>query len=242
MNKFEIGQEVYCSSGYKRNLKVIEIKKFRVICSGEVYHENERNYTTGWHKDDNISFYLWEVKDTPFENDSIIHTKNKWNNLIKRNPNMCSNLQYMYEDYLNGDLNLEPEYQRGLVWTLKQKQAYIMALFLEKVYISPTIVLNPDKYEDGTGRYEILDGKQRVTTAFDFINNKFPLENGYYFRDLSKHDHAFFLRQDVRYTRIEKWSNEDLTLNEKIELFLEINELGTKMSDEHIEKVKELIK
>ena len=34
-----------------------------------------------------------------------------------------------------------------------------------------------------------------------------------------------------------KFSNQ-LTDKQKIELFLEINELGTKMSDEHIEKIK----
>ena len=35
-----------------------------------------------------------------------------------------------------------------------------------------------------------------------------------------------------------KWDN-DLTEEQKIELFLEINELGTKMSEEHLKNIKE---
>ncbi|MGL6185662.1 MAG: DUF262 domain-containing protein [Clostridium chrysemydis] len=243
MKKFEVGQSVYCSSKYTKDLVVVSCNKFNVICSGKMYHENEKGYSDGWHEDKCIRFYIWELKDKPFEESTQnIHVKNKWDKIIKRNPNMVASLSYMYEDYLSGDLNLNPSYQRDLVWTLEQKQKYIEAIFAEKAFISPTIVLNWSIYEDGCGRYEVLDGKQRLTTAFDFINDKFPLSNGMYFSDLSRHDHSFFIRQDVKYTRIEKWCMEDLTLEEKIELFLEINELGTKMSDEHIKKVKEMIK
>ena len=48
--------------------------------------------------------------------------------------------------------------------------------------------------------------------------------------------------RNLKYTNIEKNKIDDednLTNKEKIELFLEINVLGTKMSDEHIKKLKE---
>ncbi|MGL5752055.1 MAG: hypothetical protein ACRCXT_16095, partial [Paraclostridium sp.] len=61
------------------------------------------------------------------------------------------------------------------------------------------------------------------------------------FYDLSSDDTRYILRLDVRYTRIECICGRNLTLDEKIKLFLEVNELGTKMSEKHIEKVKELL-
>lgn len=150
---------------------------------------------------------------------------------------MCTNISYLYEDYKKGELILDPFYQRGLVWKLKQKQSFIENLFKHKALIAPTIILNWVK--DGK---EVIDGKQRITTVFDFLENKFKLSNGMYFKDLCRKDSDFISCHEVRYTRIEKIGHSDLTDNEKIELFLEINELGTKMSDKHIEKVKELIK
>lgn len=239
---FEIGQEVYYYNQKKyRNLKIIKIDGFNIICEGESYHENEKSYKDGWHKQDYISFYIWEIKDTPFEDGARLHNKCKWDKIINKTTNMSSTLSYMYKEYLTGDLNLSPSYQRGLVWTLEQKQSYIMALFEEKATISPTIILNWTIYRDGCGRFEVVDGVQRLSTVFDFMENKFCLSDGTYFKDLPSGDHSFFVRQYVRYTRIEKLGRTDLTINEKIQLFLEINELGTKMSDEHIQRVKEMI-
>ena len=56
---------------------------------------------------------------------------------------------------------------------------------------------------------------------------------------MSEKDKETILFHQIRYTRIIKQGyNDDLTDKEKVELFLEINELGTKMSDEHIAKIK----
>jgi hypothetical protein len=52
------------------------------------------------------------------------------------------------------------------------------------------------------------------------------------------------LYRNLKYTNIEKNKIDDednLTNKEKIELFLEINVLGTKMSDEHIKKIKRTV-
>lgn len=242
--KFEIGQIVYSAKKYFRNLEVLGYRKkeSEVICKGEQWHENNKNFTKGWHKDDYISFHVWELKDTPFDdNIKELRQESKWDKIIKRTPTMSTSLSYMYEDYLTGELILDTPYQRGFVWSLKQKQEYIKALFEDKASISPTIILNWSAI-DRVGRYECIDGKQRLSTVFDFMTNKFPLENGIYMKDLNPKDFNFIIGHKVNYTRIEKWNQTDLTLQEKIELFLEINALGTKMSDEHIEKVKEMIK
>jgi hypothetical protein len=67
-------------------------------------------------------------------------------------------------------LNLTPDFQRGLVWTSKQKseliESILMGIPLPLIYVK----------EDERGVYVIVDGKQRLSTLFSFINNEFALE------------------------------------------------------------------
>lgn len=235
MNKFKVGQKVYSSKSRYRNLEVKDFFSSDVLCKGESYHKGEKNYTDGWHPCEQF-FRVWEIRDTPFKDNKPLHTKSKWDKIIQRSPNMRTTVAYVYEDVLSGKLDIAPVYQRGLVWTLEQKQSYILNLFNEKATISPTLILNWE--DDG---FELLDGKQRITTVFEFIEDRFELPNGLRCSDLCSSDFYFILYHPIHYTRIEKINQTDLTLEQKIELFLEINELGTKMSEEHIEKVKEMI-
>ena len=66
-------------------------------------------------------------------------------------------------------LNLAPDFQRGLVWNLKQKseliESILMGIPLPLIYVK----------EDEKGVYIIVDGKQRLSTLFSFINNEFAL-------------------------------------------------------------------
>lgn len=235
---FKIGQKVYSIYGDYKNLKVKNINGCKVECDGE--HFKKDRFNDGVWEYGTYSLWKYELSDIPLDNSKNYHKARKWDNILNIIPNMNSSLLYIYEDYLNGELNLNPFYQRDLVWSDKQKKSYIENLFLEKASISPTIILNWANV--GNGVYEVLDGKQRLTTCFDFINNKFSIFDNIYFKDLSAKDRYFIIRHDVRYTRIEKLDHDNLSDNEKIELFLEINELGTKVSQEHLDKVKEMIK
>ena len=239
---FWIGQMVWSSRPNVRNLEVIKVTDLNVCCKGESYTEsNNRGVKEGWYKVDSIEFYPIELRNIPFTTGENLYKKSEWKSVIHRQSNYHSSLSFMYNDYKKGILNLDPEYQRGLVWSLKQKQAYVMNLFLEKAVVSPTLVLNLVVEENEKNSFEVVDGKQRLSTLFDFLENRFPLANGKYFLDLSSDDTRYLLRLDVRYTRIECICGRNLTTEEKVELFLEINELGTKMSEEHIDKVKEMI-
>ncbi len=152
--------------------------------------------------------------------------------------NMGSDLKYITRLLEIGELDLNPFYQRGLVWTLKQKQKYIINLFEDKAEFHPTIILNGLEKEI---RFEMLDGKQRFSAILGFIDNEFKLENGYYFKDLIKSDKDYIERFRFSYTRIANRNySKGISSNEKIELFIRINALGTKMSDEHLEKISKI--
>ncbi|MFF2531255.1 DUF262 domain-containing protein [Brevibacillus sp. NPDC058079] len=78
----------------------------------------------------------------------------------------------------NNPYNLTPSYQRGLVWSVKQKEELICSI-VEWLPIN-AIFLN-ERSEDEP--IEVVDGKQRLTTIFDFCNDRFTWR-GYLFSEL----------------------------------------------------------
>jgi hypothetical protein len=83
-------------------------------------------------------------------------------------------------------LNLRPEYQRRLVWDDAKRSLFIESLLLNVPI--PQLFL----YESELGRYEVMDGQQRLTSIVDFYDNAFALKalerwhelNGLRYRDL----------------------------------------------------------
>ena len=165
---------------------------------------------------------------------------------------LCERLKSFYDKYKGTCKSIvsgvetiwfdTPEYQRALVWTLKQKQDYITNLFNGMAEIRPTILLY---YEDNKDIYEVLDGKQRLTTLFQFIDNEFAIivdGEEVYFNDLIDTDKKFILNHNVYWTRIMSFKVlEPIALEDKLTLFLEKNYLGTRMSDEQINKVLNML-
>lgn len=165
---------------------------------------------------------------------------------------LCERLKSFYEKYKGTCESIvpgvetiwfnNPEYQRTLVWTLKQKQDYITNLFNGMAEIRPTILLY---YEDNKDIYEVLDGKQCLTTLFQFIDNEFAIivdGEEVYFKDLIDTDKKFILNHNVYWTRIMSFKIlEPIALEDKLTLFLEKNYLDTRMSDEQINKVLNML-
>lgn len=186
-----------------------------------------------------INFTLKKDKPSYYDDLEITHVNLRLKDLYKI---------YVYQEQpldIVGNteiIDLNPVYQRDLVWTQPQKANYILNLFYQKAVIEPTII---EYYDKNLKIYEILDGKQRLTTLFDFIDNKFPVfVAGFkiYFSDLQDSDKAFLLNHDVRYKRImRKDLSCEIPFETKLELFLEINELGTKLEQDDINKVKTML-
>lgn len=83
-------------------------------------------------------------------------------------------------------LIIDPEYQRNVVWDKKKKTSFIESLFMEiivppiyVVEISPKEVLEEN-------RYEVVDGKQRLSAIDEFLKNILILNEDAleYYRDL----------------------------------------------------------
>ncbi len=65
--------------------------------------------------------------------------------------------------------NLRPEYQRRLRWDNKKKSKLIES-FIMNVPVPPIFL-----YEKSLGRFEVMDGQQRLSAIADFMNGKFKL-------------------------------------------------------------------
>lgn len=147
-------------------------------------------------------------------------------------------VKQLYLDYMES-INLDPFYQRGPVWTGSQKRDYIEFLFRTGQKIEPKFIKEMGKTGDVM---EVLDGKQRLMAVTEFLENGFPIFGGDYWKDFCAKDKAYFLSLDVEYERITVGNFErNLTASEKLELFLIENAKGTRMSQEHLEKIKKLL-
>ena len=94
---------------------------------------------------------------------------------MQENPISSSNLsvQMCYQNYLDGKYIVNRRYQRKLVWTLEEKQAFIDSL--SKNYSVP-LFLFATKEKEGNVKYEIIDGMQRLNAIMSFIENDFPIK------------------------------------------------------------------
>ena len=73
-------------------------------------------------------------------------------------------------------INKNPDFQRDYqAWDDKLKTRFIETLLLERAMNPIWTILNPDDNCE-----EVLDGMHRLTTALDFLNNKFALNSKYF--------------------------------------------------------------
>lgn len=87
-------------------------------------------------------------------------------------------------------IELDPPYHRRSVWNQDYKDYFIDTVL--NVYPAPAIFIYQEITPQGVSKISIVDGKQRLSTLFEFANNEFPVYEkatiarfrGKYFKDL----------------------------------------------------------
>jgi hypothetical protein len=100
-------------------------------------------------------------------------------------------------------LDLNPEYQRRSVWSLKYRLFFVDTIIHN--YPSPTIFLMKDYDANNHVVYKVVDGKQRLTTIFKFLDGEFctpinenePSISEKYFLELPKEIQRRFLDYQI---------------------------------------------
>lgn len=137
--------------------------------------------------------------------------------------------------------DLDPDYQRGRVWTMEQQQNFI-GFLLEGGVSHPVIINQGENFGgvDGEGSTEVLDGKQRISACMDFTNKEIgaKLTDGrvIQFDELDTYS-LRMLRMQIGMT----FRVVGLSRVEALRWYLKLNRGGTVHSNEEINRVQLLL-
>lgn len=123
-------------------------------------------------------------------------------------------LEYLLERYKKSyNLDFDPEFQRGYVWSDIQKVKYIEYL-MSGASSGRNFYFNcPNwfgNFNPETEKMTVVDGKQRLSTLIDFFNNKIQIFGTAYYRDLLYYDKeclnfVFYVNNLTDEKEIVKW-------------------------------------
>jgi hypothetical protein len=82
-------------------------------------------------------------------------------------------ISWFLDLHTNGQLDLEPSYQRRSVWSPKDRRFFLDTIF--RGYPSPSIFLHK-QVVNGKTIYYVVDGKQRLETILRFALNKIAID------------------------------------------------------------------
>jgi hypothetical protein len=184
---------------------------------------------------------------------SDIRTKLKFNKNTGLSVFAISDLVNHPEEYkIDFDVYLPTKgknLQRPLVWTLLQKQEIILSLL--KGITIPSMAIIQHTINDSHNRrdrtYEIIDGKQRLSSIISFAKGEFPINvkgQDYYINDLDPEakrtitNHWVTADVGYSYTYSDGSLEAFITDDEKIAWFEMINFAGTPQDIEHLNNLK----
>lgn len=148
-------------------------------------------------------------------------------------------------DRLSGDtkVDLDPDYQRGHVWTDEQRTKYVEFMLRggESSYIihwnHPAWMYPYDSTKtDLPNSLSIVDGKQRVTSVLKFMHNELPVFGHYYeeFEDAE-------LYTGLGGPRLRMCVNNLTSRRDLLTWYLQLNDGGTVHSKGELDRVKSLL-
>lgn len=136
------------------------------------------------------------------------------------------------QDYLDLGLQLQPDFQRPLVWTPDQQTAFVEYL-LRDGSSSRIIVFNhPGWMRSFIGDFVLVDGLQRLTAVCGFLANTIPAF-GHFFREFTDRVPTgiglrFLIASLPTHRAVLQW-------------YLELNASGTPHSPQELQRVRALL-
>lgn len=149
----------------------------------------------------------------------------------------------LYRKWKDGDLIVQPDFQRGFVWDIPRASRLIESILLDIPL--PVIYLSQEQ----DGREYVIDGQQRLTSFFSFIDGKLPDPelpfgkdfklsklnvftelNGKFYKDISREFQKKIRYYKIRTITFRKESEEDL----KFEVFERLNTGAISLNDQEL--------
>lgn len=146
------------------------------------------------------------------------------------------------------ELVLNPDFQRGNVWTNEQQIAFIENL-LRGVPLNNIIYVNnlfniPNVQDERLkDKVLVVDGLQRLTAMFDFMDNKFKVfDNQLSYSDILNHENKSQMREIFKNCLIKINEIKLTSYSELLEFYINYNSGGTVHSQSEIQRVKDMLK
>jgi len=98
--------------------------------------------------------------------------------LIRVDPRQLS-VEYVCGLIAREKLDLSPDFQREFVWTEITRKSRLIESIMLRIPL-PVFYLS----QDDEGKFQVVDGIQRLTVISEFVNNKFKLKNLEYLKNL----------------------------------------------------------
>jgi len=224
--QYSVGQKVIWG-GHKETtiLESIDggkIYKVHVISTntnyGRSYDTEEDNYVV-WH----------DLTPLPNMNTAVMSYMDDYH----LNYMQCS-LNSIFSYYYTFGLDMNPIYQRGNVWDMKDKELLLDSIF-NNIDIGKMVIVYLPFKSGKNFSYEILDGKQRITAIIEYYENRYAYK-GKTFYQLHPKDQHHFTEYIISLARTEK----PMTDEQKYRYFLKLNTGGREQDPAHIEYVKKL--
>lgn len=144
----------------------------------------------------------------------------------------------LHKRFLRGRLNVQPEFQRQFVWDDVKSSRLIESALLDIPI--PIVYLSEEK----DGKENVIDGQQRLTSFFSFIDGKFPDNNefklkklnvftelnGKKFNQLSEELQEKITTYKIRVIKFKKESDGDL----QFEIFARLNSGSVPLNDQEL--------
>ena len=148
-------------------------------------------------------------------------------------------ISWFWDLYNRHLLDLDPPYQRRSVWNQDYKDYFIDTVL--HGYPAPAIFIYQEITPEGVSKVSVVDGKQRLSTLFQFVNNEFPVYEktriqrfrGKYFQDLETKDKQEFWKYQFAIEYLPS-SDEDVIGN----IFDRINRNVIKLTPQELRHAK----
>ncbi len=142
-----------------------------------------------------------------------------------------STLFSVYHMHQSNGVDLDPSYQRDHVWTMELRRNFIDSIF-DNVDLGKMVFRDRGYRKEGP-MYEVIDGKQRLTTLILFLEGRITWRGRTFF-DLSNRDQGHLTNYTVQTATITGPVTEAVVLR----LFLRLNTGGVAQDPKHIAAVR----
>ena len=146
-------------------------------------------------------------------------------------------ISWFNEHRVNDRLEISPHFQRRAVWLERERSELIATICSNLPFPEIYIQIVTDR-DTGGQRYVVVDGQQRLTSIFRFIDNEFSLPNNDYwngqnFRDLSDEQKDAFWDYKIVVRSLRRTNDAEIR-----DLFERLNTNNIALNDQEIRNAK----